>query len=193
MEERLPTRRWSREEYDRLIDLGVIGEDEHVQLIDGDIIEMAPQNSPHAGTVTWGQETLQGAFGRPYIVRAQSPLALGPSSEPEPDIAVVVRTPDRYTSAHPTTALLVVEISDSTLAFDRTRKAAVYAAGPIADYWIVNLVDRVVEVYRDPIATPGERQAHAYRTVQIYRPGEQLAPLALPGTAIAVDDLLPPA
>lgn len=182
-------KRWTREEYDRLVALGALGPDDRVQLIEGEIVEMAPQGPGHFTAVYLVEQALRRVFSESHMVRVQGPLALGALSEPEPDVAVVVGEPRAYREYHPATAALVVEISDETLAFDRTRKAAVYAAAGIPEYWIVNLQDRALEVHRDPVPADGGRPT--YRTTLRLGPDEHVTPLARPDDSIAVADLLP--
>jgi Uma2 family endonuclease len=121
----------------------------------------------------------------------QGPLDLGPYSEPEPDVAVVPGPRARYATQHPRTAVLVVEVSDTTLAYDRTHKASLYAAAGIEDYWIINLVDGQVEVRRDPVPDPIQPHGHTYATLTVLRPPASVAPLAAPGAGLAIADLLP--
>jgi Uma2 family endonuclease len=117
------------------------------------------------------------------------PLALTDDSEPEPDVAVVTGNPREYRDAHPTTALLIVEVADATLPYDRERKANLYARAGIADYWIVNLLDRCLEVYRRPTQAGTANARYADRAVL---PAEtSIAPLATPDKSIAIADLLP--
>jgi len=111
-------------------------------------------------------------------------------SDAEPDISVVPGTPRDYTE-HPTGALLVVEVSETTLAYDRGRKGSLYAAAGIQDYWIVNLVDRQLEVYRDPVPDPNESSGFRYNTRTVFLSGQSASPLAAPAASIAVADLLP--
>jgi Uma2 family endonuclease len=153
----LQTRRWTRAEYERMAETGVLRPDERVELLDGEILlVMTPQNSPHAAVIGKTEDVLRQTFGRGIWVRTQMPLILDPDSEPEPDLAVVPGSPSDYVQEHPRTALLVVEVADTTLEKDRGRKAATYARAGIPEYWIVNLVDHCLEVYRDPIASPGQ-------------------------------------
>jgi Uma2 family endonuclease len=180
-------KRWSRAEYDRMIDAGIFEPGQRVELIDGEIIAMTPQNGPHAMAVRLMQRALDAGFGVGFDVRSQLPLALGRKSEPEPDIVVVAGSPRDY-PRHPTTALLVVEVADTSLAYDRKTKGPLFARAGIAEYWIVNLVDRIVEVYREPVETPG---GWSYRLIARYGDGETLSPLARPGVVISVADLLP--
>jgi Uma2 family endonuclease len=126
-------RRWSRAEYDRMIDAGVLTTEDHVELIDGEIVTMTPQKSRHATAVWLAQIAIGRAFGEPFGVRTQLPLALDPGSEPEPDIAVVTGSPRDYSDEHPSTAVLIVEVADASLAFDRTVKASLYARAGIPD------------------------------------------------------------
>jgi Uma2 family endonuclease len=183
------TRRWTRREYGRLIDLGMLAEDDPIELLQGRLIVAEPQSSPHATGVDLAGEALRRAFGPGWRVRVQLPLALGPDSEPEPDVAVVRGEAREFLTEHPSTAALVLEVADASLRLDRRVKARVYARAGITDYWIVNLVDRVGEVYRDPVSAgrPGPR----YRDVTRLAADERIAPLAEPFVSIAVADLLP--
>jgi Uma2 family endonuclease len=184
----LPTRRWTSYEYRRMVDAGIIGPEEHVQLLAGEIVTMAPQNRSHAMAVRLAQRALESCFPPDrFDVQAQLPLALGGDSLPEPDVAVVAGSARDYPD-HPSTALLVIEVADSTLRMDRQRKGPLYAGSGIAEYWIVNLVDRVVEVYREPIQTS---EGWTYRLIQRLGPGDRLAPLAAGESAVDVADLLP--
>jgi Uma2 family endonuclease len=133
------------------------------------------------------QRALEKAFGANHVVRVQGPLDLGERSQPEPDVAVVAGSPRDYRD-HPTSALLVVEISDTTLEFDRERKARLYAKAGLVEYWVVNLVDRVLEVHRSPAT---DAQAPRYGEIKSVAAGEMVSPVAAPTAAIAVSDLLP--
>jgi Uma2 family endonuclease len=132
---------------------------------------------------------LRQAFGAGWRVRVQLPLGLGPDSEPEPDVAVVRGDARDFLADHPTTAALVVEVADASLELDRRLKARIYARAGISDYWIVNLIDRVVEVRRDPV-TAGRRGSR-YRDVTAMAAGERIVPLAAPFASILIGDLLP--
>ena len=184
-------RRWTREEYDRMIDAGVLTTQDRVELVDGEIVTMTPQTSRHATGVSLVEIALRRAWGENALVRTQLPLALDPTSEPEPDVAVVAGLPRDYRDAHPSRALLVVEVADASLAFDRGIKASTYARAGIADYWVLNLVDEQLEIYRHPErstdAPPGWRYAH----VEHFGRGASVAPLARPDVVIALADLLP--
>lgn len=176
--------RWSRDAYDRAVDAGVFEPDDRLELIDGHLLAMNPQGSRHAAIVGRAGEILRRAFGPGCSVRLQCPLAVGDDSEPEPDLAVVAGAELDYLDAHPTAALLVVEVSDDSLPRDRTVKQRLYARHGVPEYWILALPDARLEVYREP-ADAG------YRTVLIRRAGDTIAPQARPTAAIAVDDLLP--
>ena len=178
------TYRWSRETYDRAVDAGVFGPGDRLELVDGQLLAMTPQGSRHAAIVAHVGEVLRGVFGADYSVRTQCPLAVGDDSEPEPDLAIVPGRALDYVDAHPTAALLVVEVSDDSLRRDRTVKQRLYARHGIPEYWILALPDARLEVYRDPTRT-------GYRTVLIRRAGETLAPLARPAATMAAGDLLP--
>jgi len=182
------TRRWTRGEYEKAIAAEIFHEDERLELIGGRLIVGEPQNSPHSMAIELAQEALRSVFGRGWRIRVQLPLALGEWSEPEPDVAVVAGQPRDSHNSHPSTAALVVEVADSSLRLDRRLKASVYAEAGLPEYWIVNLVDRAVEIHREPFL---EGDRFAYRSVRIARPGDIVAPLAAPDARIPVTDLLP--
>ncbi len=185
------TRRWTRREYDRLVELGILREDEPVELLGGQMIVAEPKSSPHSTAVGLTGDALRRAFGAGWVVRTQDALALDDESEPEPDVVVVPGTIRDYRDAHPEGAALLVEVALSSLAFDRRHKGSLYARAGVADYWIVNLVDRVVEVRRRPAPDASAEFGAAYTELEVARPGETLAPLARPDARVLVDDLLP--
>ena len=176
--------RWSRAAYDRAAEAGVFNPDARLELIDGELLVMTPQGSRHATACALAADALRAAFGAGYYVRMQLPLAAGDDSEPEPDVAVVEGGIRDYLDAHPANAVLVVEVSDASLDHDRTAKQRLYARCGVPEYWIVALPDARLETYRDPAAD-------GYRTVAIRRSGQTATPLARPGAAVAIDDLLP--
>lgn len=184
-------RQWTREEYDRLIGTGFFQPGERLELIEGEVVEMTPQGSVHAAVTGRAERALQQQFGPNCWVRVQMPLALGDLSEPEPDLAVVQGTPDDYLDHHPGGAqtLLVIEVSDTTLDYDREKKARVYARVGIREYWLVNLVDRCVEVYRDPVKV-GAAEA-AYQECLRIESGRLPSPLCRADVTIRTEDLLP--
>lgn len=185
------TRRWTVDEYYRLADYGFF-RGERVELVGGKIIQMAPQRDAHAAAVLLGRDALSAAFGPGHVVRPQLPLHLSPTSQPEPDLAVVGGSPrDFVGKGHPASALLVVEISDTTLAYDRRRKAGMYAKAGIADYWVLNLVNRQLEVHRDPVADRKHPFGHQYATVTVRGASDVVTPLSRPGASVRVADMLP--
>ncbi len=183
------TRRWTRREYGRLIDLDVLHEDDAIELLEGRLVVAEPQRTPHATAIDLAGEALRRAFGPGWRVRIQLPLGIGADSEPEPDVAVVRGDARDFLADHPATAALVVEVAQASLRLDRRVKARIYARAGIADYWIVNLVDRVLEVHRDPVSV-GRRKSR-YRDVSVIAADERIVPLATPFASIAVADLLP--
>ena len=186
----LKTRRWRRVEYERLVDLGIfVGE--RLELLDGLLVVREPQGSPHAASVTQIGRVLASAFGAGWHPRLHAPLALDEESEPEPDVAVVAGDPRDYVSAHPSTAALVVEVADSSLRLDRRLKSGLYARASLPEYWIVNLVDRALEVHRAPRPAADTAYGWVYRSVDVLRPPATVTPLAVSCAHIAVADLLP--
>ena len=141
--------RWTRTEYERMIEAGVFHPEARFELINGEIIDMCPQGSYHATSIQVMADYIRNLFGVDYHVRIQMPLALGDSSEPEPDVAVVIGSFMDYRHAHPQTAVLVVEVANSTLAYDRL-KANLYASHAIPEYWLVNLKENCLEVFQQP-------------------------------------------
>ena len=153
---------------------------------------MPPQMEPHAVGVILGVVVAQRIFGADFTVRHQMPLGLGKRSKPEPDIAVVPGGPRAsLQTGVPTSAVLLIEVSDTTLRYDRGKKASLYAKWGLADYWIVNLVNRQLEVHRDPTADPAHKWGYRYNSIQIFMPGAAVSPLAAPQSRIAVTELTP--
>jgi Uma2 family endonuclease len=112
-------------------------------------------------------------------------------SEPEPDVAIIAGNVRDYVDAHPTTATLIVEVADTSLAYDRTIKASLYARAGVADYWIVNLIERQLEVYRRPTRDAAQPYGFGYAEMTVYTAAERVTPLALPLASVAVADMLP--
>ena len=182
--EAVQTYRWTREAFERLGETGVLPPDARVELVNGTLVEMSPQGSQHATAIRKVEEALRNAFRDGFDVRTQLPLALSETDEPEPDVAVVPGTIDDYRDAHPSEAVLAVEVADTSLDFDRSTKLRAYARGAVPAYWILNLRDRSLEVYRTPAGDD-------YRTKQTFDATDTVQPSARPEHAIAVDDLLP--
>jgi Uma2 family endonuclease len=178
--------RFTREEYHRMGDAGLFA-DERVELLDGTIVTMGRQNSPYAGTTYQLHRLLARALGDILCVRTQLPIILDDWSEPVPDVAVCAPDPYHYAREHPTPrqVLLVCEVAVSSLAYDRSEKAAAYAASGIREYWIVDVENRLIQVLTDPEPAErcyrGERRAHDGDVVHV--PG---------GGTLAVSEILPP-
>ena len=178
----LEPRRITVDEYHKMIGAGVFDEDERLELLEGVIIPMSPQSPDHADLVQWLTNVLARAIGPEYEVRPQLPLTIRPTSEPEPDLAIVPAGRNRR--QHPTTALIVIEVARDSLRKDRTVKASIYAGVPIPEYWLVNVAEACVEVHREP-----DPSARRYGSVQTVRRGEELLSAALPRLRIALTDL----
>jgi len=186
----LTDRRWTRKEYDRLGELGVF-QCEPLELIGGHLIVAEPKGSYHVTSVAMVGRALRTALPPGWTVRLQDPIALDDESEPEPDVAVVPGDLPDYVAEHPQRPVLVVEVAESSLAFDRRRKGSLYARGGVQDYWIVNLVDRVLEVHRDPVADASAVYGFHYRSVERVTTAGSVTLLALPAVRLAISDLLP--
>jgi Uma2 family endonuclease len=184
--------RWTREEFFHMIDMGWF-QDRRVELIEGEVLEMPAQKDYHGAAITLTIDALRLAFGPGLWVRNQMSLDLSPRSVPDPDLAVIPGSPRGITTttAMPTSALLLVEVAETTLAYDRIHKGSLYAAASIVAYWIVNLVQRQLEVYRDPIADSTQLFGFRYNSRTILDPPDTVSPLAAPQASITVTDLLP--
>lgn len=160
--------------------------DERVELLDGEIITMSPQNPPHASITSRIAYALMRLLGSTVSVRVQLPIVLNDWSEPEPDIAVCLPDPDDYEREHPRAdqVLLVIEVADASLVYDRSEKGAAYASNGIPEYWIVNLVDRQIEARSDPdpVARRYRKERHAVAGDTLPLPG---------GVLLAALDILP--
>jgi len=189
--ERPGLRRWTRHEYERLIDHGFLDEDDPIELLDGLLLVKEPQHSLHRTAVLLAAKAVERAFGEGWFVQTQSPIILNDQSEPEPDVAVVPGSFRDYVAEHPSRPVLVIEVSESSLALDREHKGSLYARAGLADYWILNLVDRVLEVYRNPGPDPATSFGWRYRSVEILTRDAAVSPLALSGGRVRVIDLLP--
>jgi Uma2 family endonuclease len=185
------TRKLKRVEYDRLVEAEVFGPEDRIELFDGRMIFKEPQYSPHATAIQLVQQTLITVFGAGWSVRPQMPVALDDDSEPEPDVCVVPGGPRDYRHAHPERPVLIVEVGLSRLRFDRRQKGSLYARAGIADYWLVNIPERRLEVYRDPRPDPAAPFGWRYGSAVTLGPDERVSPLAIPSAAVAVSDLLP--
>jgi len=168
-------RRFTLQEYHWLVQQGFFGDD-RVELIDGEIVRMAPTGPEHSTTKSRLLLALMPLVGKGRHLRVDDPLTLG-DHEPVPDMAVVPGSPEDYRQAHPSTALLVIEVADTSLEYDRTVKASLYASAGIPEYWVVNLVERRLEVYREPTSPAPETPFNAlYRSLRIYHQEESISP-----------------
>ena len=176
--------RLSVADYYHMAEAGILGPDERVELIDGEIIDMPPPGSLHAGTVNLLLERFRSAVANTAIVQVQNPIDLGPFSEPQPDIALLRRRADYYRSGHPCRdeVLLIVEVADSSLRFDRDTKVALYARHGIHEVWLVDLRAKQLTRYRGPAQD-------AYTTVDRPDAGKLVDVAALPGIAIDLKGL----
>jgi Uma2 family endonuclease len=184
-------KRWSREQYAKMIEAGIFSPGTRAELLDGEIFSMTPQKRRHALAIRAAKEALKNAFGSGFDVQVQFPLAPDAFSEPDPDLAVVRGSWRDYRDDHPSSAVLILEVADTSLAYDRDRKGSLYARAGIADYWIVNLQAVRLEVYRDPTQCSEAPGGWSYGTLRSFEPGQNLAPLAAPDRPMALDALFP--
>lgn len=179
---------FTRDEYYSMAEAGVFG-DKRLELIEGEIIEMAPIGPSHAAITDPLAAILRDVFGPGFTVRTQVPVSLGVDprpSDPQPDVAVVTGSWRDYTGRNPRPQeiKLLVEVADTTLSDDRSVKSTLYAASGVPEYWIVNLVDGQLEVHRDPTES-------GYVSVKIYRPDETVEPLFSDGKSVTIYDFMP--
>lgn len=181
--ENQPLRRYSRVEYDDLVRKGAFQED-RVELVFGQVVAMSPIDPVHVRSTHTLHRKLSHAIGRRATVFCQMPIAATQDSEPEPDIYVTPGEPSW--NEHASRAYLVIEVANSSLAYDRTEKALLYSMAQVDEYWIVDLVNGLVEVRR-------ERDAGVWRSISTYRRGDTVHMLAFPDVDIEVSEILPPA
>jgi Uma2 family endonuclease len=179
-----------RLKYEQMVKKGAFDSDDRVELLDGLLVVSDPQGNLHAAAMAAAHLTLERAFGARYHVRVGSPVALDDISEPEPDLAVVPGRPWDYRQGHPSKPVLVVEVAETSLTRDRLLKGGLYARAGIADYWIINLLDSVIEVYRRPVRAPSRRYGWKFGSVRLLKKNAVLAPLAAPRARIRVAELL---
>lgn len=191
LDERTPTpdarivpHRFSVDQYKQMIREGIISEDDRVELLHGEIVEKIGIGDPHAACVSLLDDLFHDRLGKKAMVRVQNPIEL-PTSMPEPDVFLLKRRTDYYRTQTPRPAdvLLVVEVSESSLVADRTAKATLYAKAGIVEYWIANLIDKTVEVYRQP--TP----SGDWQSTEVFRAGQSVEMLAFPGITFSVDEI----
>jgi Uma2 family endonuclease len=178
-------RRITVDEYQQMGEAGVFSDTDRVELIDGEILTMSPIGSPHCAAVDRAAQAFFRATGARAIVRVQGPIDLNRYTEPEPDLVLLRPRGDFYRSGHPHPAdvLLVVEIADASLRFDREVKVPLYARAGVVEYWLVDLNAQKVTRYSAP-------ENGTYREVSSHERGQVLSPSALPDCAIPVAELL---
>jgi Uma2 family endonuclease len=177
-----PTRKFTADEWERLVELGIFGEDERLELIDGEIVEMAPIGNDHAVCAANLHELFVLALRKRALVWGNGPARVAIDSVPEPDLALLRRRSYKPGSPRPDDILLIVEVADSWLRYDRTTKLGLYARAGIGEYWIVDVVGGAIESYRSP-------EGETYRERRRAGRGERLAPAAFPDVVISVDDV----
>ncbi|HRW46869.1 MAG TPA: Uma2 family endonuclease [Caldilinea sp.] len=171
--------------FHEMVDKGILNEDDRLELIEGELVTMSPIGPEHMGVANQIAQILIRQLEQRAIVSIQGPIALDEFSEPQPDLALLVQRDDFYKHSLPRPAdvALVIEVADSSLAYDRTIKMPLYARAGIPEAWIVNLIDRWIEVYRDPSAA-------GYTTLLKILSGKSIAPQAFDDVVVVVDDLL---
>lgn len=182
---------WTRTEYARLVDLGVFEPDERLELLDGQLVVREPQSSRHAAAIRRVLAALRRALGDDWQIDSQLPISIDEASVPEPDVAVVPRDAGAYRDAHPSGAVLIVEVADSSYRIDHEYKAGLYARAGIPEYWIVDVLRAAVEVHRQPATSEMAPTGWRYGDVVVLRPPAALAALIAPDSTMPVADLLP--
>ncbi len=186
----VPPLRWTVKDFHRLGETGIF-EGRRPVLLRGIIREQGMMNPPHAVAIELATDSFRAFLPVGFRLRAQLPLVLSQETDPMPDMAIVTGSARDYRTEHPATAILVLEISDTTIDTDLTEKAELYATARITDYWVLDLAKRQLHVLRDPAPLPAGLGATAYRNHKIYGPEDSVAPLAFPEQSIRVGDLLP--
>jgi Uma2 family endonuclease len=181
--------RWTVDEFHRVKGSGV-WDWRKILLIDGELIEMPAPKPPHDIALSLAYYLFAALFSPGYVVRIQMGMVFNINTDPIPDLAIVPGNP-RTMTATPSTAELILEVSDTTLSFDTGEKGSLYAAAGIADYWVIDVSGRRVLVYRSPAADPRQKYGHGYSSATPLLPGQSLAPLAWPQSPVNASDLLP--
>lgn len=185
LEDTPPTKRlFTVHEYHKMGEAGILTEDDRVELIEGEIVVMPPIGEGHFGNVNRFNDAFYVFRGR-AVIHIQNPVRLGLKSEPEPDVVLLKYRDDFYSGKfpEPEDVLLLVEIADSSLGYDRRTKEPLYAKAGIQEYWIVDLIHGELIVHREPSKS-------RYSSIQSFKPGDTIAPLAFPDVSLAVADLL---
>ena len=178
------TRRWTSEEFIRLGASGFFGPEERVELIEGEIVVMSPPGPEHSNPILYGTDYLMSLYRESHLVAVQLPLDLGSRSQPQPDFALIARG-SVPRGQLPQTADLVIEVSVSSLAFDRKEKGAIYAKAGIPEYWIIDVAGRQVEVYREPGPL-------GYALRRLHAVDDTVCPLKVPGPACELSAFFSP-
>lgn len=181
--------RWTREQFYTMGEEGQF-DGQHVILMEGEIVAMPPMKAPRQTAVSLAAEAIRVAFGTEFFVREQGPFDIGEVTDPEPDVAVIGGTIRDFADRHPRQAVLIVEVSDATLAYDRLQKASLYAKAGVLDYWIINVRARQIEVHRHPREDAAQPFGFGYAEVTAYGPEAVIQPLAA-SQPVAVSALLP--
>ncbi len=182
--------RWTKNEYHKMAELGMF-EGKRTEFLAGEIIEMPTMNSPHATALEVTYNAVRDVFAKDFAVRSQSPINLGEDFETVPDVFVIRGNARDFSKKLPKTADLVIEISDTTLSYDRNRKASLYAKFGIRDYWVLNLRNRTLEVYRQPFADDNAFYQFSFGEKLTFTETDEVSPLAAPDAKIKITDLLP--
>lgn len=191
MVERSP-RRWTVEEYDKMAEFGVIGPEERVELLAGRVLQLSADDKSHSDSVAMANNLLVRAYGKTHLVRVGLPIQVGEYSEVEPDFALVRPEQQGAARRHPTCADLVIEMSFTSLAYDRLRKTTLYASAGVPEYWIVNLVDRCLEQHLQPQKDTTAPFGASYSLRRVWQPEDEITPAHVPGPALVVGHLMAP-
>lgn len=185
-EQNTALRLWTVAEYHRMVETGILASDEPVELVAGRVIRMSPQKTPHATAVTLTRLLLEDSLGKQVLVRSQLPVTLGDRSEPEPDVAVVMADALRYLDHHPIPSeiYLIIEIADTTIKRDCNLKALDYAQSGVTDYWVLDLNQRQLHVFREPSPS-------GYQKRDLLQEAGRISPLHI-DLVIQVQEMLPP-
>ncbi|MGD1702925.1 Uma2 family endonuclease [Dapis sp. BLCC M229] len=185
MSVQLLRRLFTVEQYYKMLEAGVFNENERVELIRGEIINMSPMGYHHAGRLNRLNELFFLRLAQTVTIGIQVPVRLNNTSEPQPDVSLLQRRPDFYETQlpQPENVFLLIEVSDTTIKYDREVKVPLYAENNIVEVWLVNLTEKCLEVYRQPTA-------NGYQTVQTFQKGESLTIQALPNVTFTVDEIL---
>lgn len=187
---RAEPKRWTADEFNRMAELGLLAPGERVELIEGEIVAMTPQNPRHSSATALCTNLLVERFGRTHLVRVQLPLSLGELSEPEPDFALVPKESRERPLRHPSQTDLVIELADSSLAYDRHEKASLYAKAGVREYWVLNLVDRCLEIHLSPFEDAQATYGWGYAERQVVPEDGSATPRFLPPAVIRVREML---